>query len=133
MKTASVLFLLMALVLLTGCGPRESQVRIRSLTADDCRLLVRKVIPLCATKSPKRKGSAADSESWLRGDDIPEALAYLKPRRVYLTDSSATIELWRGAGGDDTIYVICDDDGVWQVSVHEGDLLTKDRLIWTSR
>lgn len=123
-------FLLPAVLLLFGCGPRESQTLIRSLTDEDCERLIENVVPLCAATPAKKKGDDDDDRTWLRGDSIPESLAYLKPRRVYLTDSSATLELWRDAGGNDTIYVICDDRGVWEISVHEGDLLNRDRLIW---
>lgn len=131
MKRSAVLLVFLAGILaLTGCRLRESQERIRSLTEDECRALVDKVIPLCAATAPKKKGDADDSRDWLRGSEIPRTLRYLNPRRVYLSDSAATIELWRGGTGDDTIYVIRDDGGNWMVSVHEGDLLNKDRLIW---
>lgn len=122
--------LVLALLCFAGCARRESQERIRGLTDDDCRLLVKKVKPLCA--SAPRKGEDDDSRTWLRGEAIPSTLSYLKPRRVYIAQDSVIIELWRGGGGDDSIYVMEDSEGVWQVSVHEGDFLNKDRTIWIS-
>jgi len=133
MKKLPAIIILAAVMFIPGCGLRDSQVRIRSLTDADCRALLQAVIPLCTAAEPTKDEDRNDSNAWLRGASIPASLMYLKPQRVFLTNTKAIIELWHTPAGDDSIYVMDAGDGVWQISVHQGDYLNKDRLIWTSK
>ena len=61
---------------------------------------------------------------------IPPSLAYLKPKRIWVSENSIRIELMRMMDDDLSFNVTQQDKEIWAVEIHSGHFLSKPRLLW---
>lgn len=105
----------------------EAEKQIMAMSADEFRDLAKRVEILLKDFVPVPEQTDAIDRD---GIPIPESLAYLKPQRVWISASGATIELLHMMDSDTTLFVERGKDGSWSVSGHFGDYMNPRRLLW---